>query len=86
MAKKQKKWNEVGHFLTFFAFKGNHDMVPLLLEDYYCSDTPDLIRWFISDAFYMIHSRRFIKEYLEIVSDKRFGINRQMIVLLLEQI
>ena len=59
------------------------EVVPMLLEDFYSEKTEDLTRWFISNSLFEIQSKRYIKEYLDIVSSKRFGINRQMIVLLL---
>lgn len=83
VAKEQKKFNEQNHFLNFFNFKGLEEVVPMLLEDYYSMKTPDLTRWFISDCIYQIRSKNFVKEYLDIVSNKSFGRNRQMIILLL---
>lgn len=55
----------------------------MLLEDYYYEKTADLTRWFISDCIYQIRSKSFVNEYLNIVSNRMFGQNRQMIVLLL---
>jgi len=83
LAKKHKKPNEQDHFMLFFHFKDLDDVVPMLLEDYYSEETASLTRWFISDCIYQIRSKNFIKEYLDIVSTKTFGRNRQMIVLLL---
>ena len=71
------------HFMGFFRIKGFDDIVPMLLEDYYSKEADDLTRWFISDCLYCIRSKKFIREYQEISSNKIFGINRQMIVLLL---
>ncbi len=83
LAKKQKKANEQNHFLSFFQFKGIEEVMPMLIEDYYSKETQDLTRWFISDCIYQIRSKNFVKEYLNIVSNRMFGQNRQMIVLLL---
>lgn len=83
LAKKQNKIDEQNHFLSFFQFKGFEEVVPILIEDYYSEETQDLSRWFISDCIYQIRSKNFVKEYLDIVSSKMFGRNRQMIVLLL---
>lgn len=83
LAKKQNKVDEQNHFLSFFQFKGMEEVVPMLIEDYYSEETQDLTRWFISDCIYQIRSKSFVKEYLNIVSSKVFGRNRQMIVLLL---
>ena len=83
LAKKQNKVDEQNHFLSFFQFKGIEEVVPMLIEDYYFEKTADLTRWFISDCIYQIRSKNYVREYLEIVSSRRFGRNRQMIVLLL---
>ena len=69
--------------MSFFHFKGLEEVVPMLIEDYYLEQTHDLTRWFISDCIYQIRSKSFVKEYLDIVSNRVFGRNRQMIVLLL---
>ena len=83
LAKELEKSNEQNYFLNFFYIKGLDDLVPMLLEDYYFEKTEDLTRWFISDCIYQIRSKKFVKEYLDIVSNKKFGSNRKMIVLLL---
>lgn len=83
LAKKQQKYNEQVYFINFFGFKGFDEVVPQLLEDYYSERTPDLNRWFISDCLYRIRAKHYIKEYLDIVLNRIFGLNRQMIVLLL---
>ena len=86
LAKNQDKVDEQNHFLSFFQFKGFAEVVPMLIEDYYSEQTQDLTRWFISDCIYQIRSKSFVKEYLDIVSNRIFGRNRQMIVLLLGKI
>ncbi len=83
LAKNQNKVDEQNHFLSFFQFKGLDDVIPMLLEDYYSEKTADLTRWFISDCIYQIRSKSFVKEYLDIVSNRMFGRNRQMVILLL---
>lgn len=83
LAKNIEKSNEQEYFLQFLYIKGFDDIVPMLLEDYYSEKTADLTRWFISDCIYKIRSRNFISEYVNIVSNRAFGRNRQMIVLLL---
>lgn len=82
-AKDLEKSNEQNYFMRFLCIKGLENVVPMLLEDYYSDKTADLTRWFISDCIYQIRSKNFVKEYLDIVSNKTFGRNRQMIVLLL---
>ena len=83
LAKMQKKVNEQNHFLCFFHFKGLEQVMPMLIEDYYSEETQDLTRWFLSDCIYQIRSKNFVNEYLDIVSSRMFGRNRQMIVVLL---
>ena len=82
-ARELGKTNEQNYFMRFLCIKGLDEVIPMLLQDYYDKRTTDLTRWFISDCIYQIRSRNFIKEYLDIVSNKAFGRNRQMIVLLL---
>ena len=82
-AKELGQSDEQNYFMEFLRIKGLDDVIPMLLEDYYSEKTKDLTRWFISDCIYKIRSKKFVKEYLDIVSSSRFGINRQMIVLLL---
>lgn len=83
LAKELEKSNEQNYFMSFLYIKGLDDVVPMLLKDYYSEKTTDLTRWFISDCIYKIQSKNFVKEYLDIVSSRMFGRNRQMIVLLL---
>lgn len=83
LAKKHNKIDEQNHFLSFFQFKGFKEVIPMLIEDYYSDETQDLTRWFISDCIYQIRAKSFFKEYLDIVSNRNYGRNRQMIVLLL---
>ena len=83
LAKKIRKPNEQNYFMRFFCIKGLNDVIPMLLEDYCCEETADLTRWFISDCIYQIGSKSFVKEYLDIVSNRMFGRNRQMVILLL---
>lgn len=83
LAKETNMSNEQNHFIGFFRIKGLDEIVPLLLSDFYSDKTTDLTRWLISDCIYQIKSRQFIKEYLNIASNRAFGLNRQMIILLL---
>lgn len=83
LAKEFEKPNEQNYFMRFFCIKGNDYVIPMLLKDYYFEKTADLTRWFLSDCIYQIRSKNFVKEYLNIVSNRMFGRNRQMIVLLL---
>jgi len=83
LARETKRENEQQHFLAFFNYKCCEAVVPMLLEDYFSSDTSGLTRWFISDCLYSICSKKYVSDYLNIVKNKQFGENRQMIVLLL---
>lgn len=83
LAKALEKPNEQNYFMRFLCIKGLDDVIPMLLEDYYSEKTADLTRWFISDCIYQIRSKSFVKEYLDIVSNRMFGRNRQMVILLL---
>lgn len=82
LSRQRGKDNEQNHFLHFFHFKGFEEVVPMLIEDYYSPSTPDLTRWLISDCLYKIKSKNFIDQYLDIISNPEFSINRQMIILL----
>ena len=83
IAKEMNMPNEQNHFIGFFRIKGLDEIVPLLLSDFYSDKTTNLTRWLISDCIYQIKSKQFIEEYLNIASNRAFGINRQMIILLL---
>ena len=82
-AKQLGKDNEQNGFLSFFHFKGLEEVVPMLLEDFYSNETKDLTRWFIFDCFYAIRSKKYINDYLKIISDEKYENNRKMIILLL---
>ena len=81
-AKEQHKHNEQNHFLKFFSFKGFEEVIPMMLADFYSTSTENLTRWFIADCLYQIRSRKYIPDYLKIISNPEYGINRQMVILL----
>lgn len=81
-AKEQHKHNEQNHFLKFFSFKGFEEVIPMMLTDFYSTSTENLTRWFIADCLYQIRSRKYIPDYLKIISNPEYGINRQMVILL----
>lgn len=85
-AKKQKKYNEQSCFMCFFRFEGFDEVVPMLLKDFYSDKTPELTRWTISDCIFMIKSKNYIGDYLNIISNPKFGENRQMIILLVGEL
>lgn len=82
-AKQENLADEQNHFLQFFHYKGLNSLVPMLIADYKLATTTELTRWMISDCLYQIRSKDWLGEYISIVSNPQYGINRQMIVLLL---
>jgi hypothetical protein len=53
----------------------------VLFEDYYSND-PDINKWEIGDRLYQIRSKKYIDDYLRIISDASYGQDRQMVILL----
>lgn len=80
--KMAKLKNEKQYLLGWFHHKGLEEVVPMLLEDYY-SNNPEIDKWAIGDRLYQIRSKKYIDDYLKIISDPSYGQDRQMIVLLL---
>ena len=83
---KQATGNDKNFFLDFFHFRGLEEVVPMLLEDYYSSDIPDLTRWFITSCLYQIRSKIYVNDYLKIIQNPEYGINRQLIILLVAKL
>ena len=67
--------------LHWLYHKGFDDAVPLLLKDFYDSNSVT-DKWAIADTIYVIQSKSYIEEYIKIITDTELGISRQMIVLL----
>lgn len=80
--KMAKLKNEKRYMLGWFHHRGFEEVVPMLLEDYY-SDNTNIDRWAIGDQLYQIRSKKYIDDYLKIISDSSFGRSRQMVILLL---
>lgn len=76
-----KYFNEKDYFMSFFHFKGFEEVIPMLLADFY-SDIPQLTRDFIGDTLYQIRSKKYIGDYLEIITNVEYCHSRQMVVLL----
>lgn len=74
--------SEKQYLLKWFHHRGLDEVIPMLIEDYYspCSDTA---RWAIGDRLYEIRSKHYVKEYIKMITNPKFGIARQMVVLLL---
>ena len=79
--KMAKLKNEKQYLLGWFHHKGLEEVVPMLLKDYY-SNNSDIDKWAIGDRLYQIRSKKYIDEYLKIISDSSYGQDRQMIILL----
>ena len=79
--KMAKLKNEKQYLLGWFHHKGLEEVVPMLLKDYY-SNNSDIDKWAIGDRLYQIRSKKYIDDYLKIISDSSYGQDRQMIVLL----
>ena len=74
--------NEKNYFMGFFNFIGFEEVIPMLLEDFY-SDNQLIDRWAIGSILYTICSKNYTSDYLRIISNPQYGINRQMVVLLM---
>ena len=72
---------EKNFFMGFFHFKGFEEVIPMLLEDFYSSN-PIVDRWAIGDRLYQICSKKYISDYLKIISSPKYGVDRQMVILL----
>jgi len=79
-ARELLKDNEQNHFLGFFRYKGFEEVVPMLLEDFYSESTLRLTREFIGETLRVIGSKKYIDEYLEILSNQGFGVGRFSVV------
>lgn len=79
--KEARLKNEKRYLLTWFCHSELEEVIPMLLADYRSSD-PLIDRWAIGDCLYQIHSKKYIADYLKIISDPTYGQDRQMVVLL----
>ena len=79
--KMAKLRNEKQYLLGWFPHAGLEDVVPMLLEDFY-SNNSDIDKWAIGDRLYQIRSKKYIDDYLKIISNSSYGQDRQMIILL----
>lgn len=82
MAKAEKIENEQLFFMGFLRYRGMDEVVPELLTEYHSPQSSNTVKWAISDCLYDIHSPKYANEYIEIINNPNYGINRQMIVLL----
>ena len=82
-AKRLKIENEQQYFMGYFYCRGADYLVPMLLEDYRSLEATDSVQWDISDCLYTIRAMKYVDEYIELISDKHYGSNRKMLILLL---
>lgn len=57
-------------------------IVEIILETFFL-DTPPINLWHYGDMLYILKRYKYLPEYIKIVSDNRYGTDRQMVVLLL---
>lgn len=71
-----KYHDEKKFFMSFFHFKGFEEVVPMLLEDFYSPETPNSTRSFIAENLRVIRSKKYVEDYLKILSDTSYGESR----------
>ena len=84
--KAAKYDNEKAYFIGFFLHKGFEEVVPMLLADFYSLDTPRLVRERITDALWKIRSKKYIEDYLKIISNPEYKTSRVFITLLVSEL
>lgn len=75
--------NEKNFFISLFHFKGFDEVIPMLLEDYFAKETSALTRSCIGEALRQIGSKKYIDDYLKILSKIELGDQRNSIIALL---
>lgn len=70
-------------FIGFFHYKGFEEVVPMLLEDFYLEETPPLTRECIGDALLEIRSKKYVDDYIKIISEEKYEIARAPIFMLI---
>lgn len=73
--------NEKQYLLGWFHHRGLEEVIPMLLEDYY-SNNVDIDRWAIGDRLYQVRSKKYVDDYIKIISNPAYGQDRQMVILL----
>lgn len=68
--------NEKNFFISLFHYRGFEEAVPLLLKDFYAEETTSLTRQFIGETLRAIHSKKYVEEYLNIISNQQYGLAR----------
>ena len=70
------------YFLGLFHYKGFEDCIPLMLVDMYSADVSISIKSLIAENLRVIHSSKYIDDYLRILSMKELGDVRNPIIVL----
>ena len=74
---RQAKYdNEKNFFISLFHYKGCDEVVPMLLDDFYSDKAPSLTRECIGEALRAIRSKKYINDYLKIISNPQYGLAR----------
>ncbi len=73
--------NEKRYLLSWLPKQAASIAIPILLQDFY-SDRNNVDRWAIADTLYGFASKEYKADYLNIISNAKYGIDRQMLVLL----
>ena len=63
-------------FILLFHHKGFEEVVPMLLNDFYSDKALPLTREFIGETLRAIRSKKYIKDYLEIIAQPQYGLAR----------
>lgn len=68
--------------ISLFSFNGAGIYLPQLLEDYAAADTPEDRRVAIAKCVFENQAKEHADEYVKLMSDKRYGQSRQLLILL----
>lgn len=73
--------NEKRYLLSWIPKQAASSAIPILLQDFY-SDKSNVDRWAIADTLYGFASKEYWQDYLYIIAKPEYGIDRQMLILL----
>lgn len=73
--------NEKRYLLSWLPKQAASSAIPVLLQDFY-SDKDNVDRWAIADTLYGFGSPKYWQDYINIISKSEYGIDRQMLILL----
>jgi len=66
--------------------KGFNDATEDLIKEFFTAANSKVDKWSIGDAFSVIQDKRFEDQYINIVKNKNYGTDRQMVVIALGKI